>query len=72
MDLSKNFVFCKEAKITSKMLLHGELFPCIIALKKRLVLELFKIKRHNDISWPTYKLWIENIAVVLTVHQQML
>ena len=62
MDLSKNFVFCKEVKITSKMLLHGEPFPCIIGLKKGLILELFKIKKHNDISWPTYKLWIENIA----------
>ena len=46
MDLSKNFVFCKEA---NKMLLRGEPFPCIIALKKGLILELFKIKRHNDI-----------------------
>ena len=43
MDLSKNFVFCKEAKITSKMLLHGEPFPCIIGLKKGLVLELKNI-----------------------------
>ena len=46
MDLSKkNSVFCKEAKITSKMLLLGEPFPCIIGLKKGLVLELFKIKK---------------------------
>ena len=62
MDLSDKNIFCKEAKITSGMLLHDEQFSSYPALKNGLVLELLKIKKFHDLSWPVYTSWIEKIV----------
>ena len=55
-------IFCKEAKITSTMLVASQLLPNLSTIKKGLILSLLKFKNSNGMSWPTYKNWIEQIT----------
>lgn len=65
MDLSPSNTFCKEAAITSGMLLGHETFPNYLTLKKGLILELLHIKKVYDkfVSWPIYYSWIKQMCV---------
>lgn len=61
MDISDQNVYCKEAGIISGMLFNNEPFPCLVTLKKGLLLELNTIKKINGKSWSTYTNWISKM-----------
>jgi hypothetical protein len=58
MDLSEEFMFRKEVKITSGMLLENEPFPNTFVLKIGLII------KSKGFSWPVYKTWIEKIHFI--------
>ena len=60
MDLSDQYIFCKQVGITSTILFNGESVTPLPSLKKGLILELLKIKRSKG-TWPLYRKWIEKL-----------
>ena len=58
MDLCDQYVFCKEANITSAMLFDDEDMAPVQTPKKGLILELFQIQSSAAVPWPKFSMWV--------------
>lgn len=62
MDLSDQYIFCKQVNITSSML-YGDatLLPHPDVVKNGLLLELYEIQRCGSLSWAVYGSWVQSL-----------
>ena len=58
MDLSDKYTFCKEANVTSAMLLDKQEMVPIQTPKKGLILELFQIQTSAAVPWQNFTSWV--------------
>ena len=61
MDLFDDNIFCKEANVTSIMLINNGPFPYLPSIKNGLVLELLQFRKSNGLSWPAYRDWVQKL-----------